>query len=74
MEQAEVQRELERIILELEMAKDIETKHQVHQIMADRGRAFITGFREDFSQELEALKRAYHKSVKLLDSLSGSKD
>lgn len=73
MEQSEVQRKVESIILDLEMAKDIETKHQVHQVMADRGRAFITGFREDFSQELQALERAYQKSLELLDSLSDSK-
>lgn len=66
----EIQQRLEAIITALEAAKDMETKYEVHKAMARQGRAFITGFREDFAEELDALDQAYQQSLALQSRLS----
>lgn len=70
MEGEKLQGKLESIILDLEAACDIETKYQIHDVMSKRGEVFITGFKEDFKQELDALEQAYQKLLNLLVSLS----
>lgn len=70
MEGKKVQRKLESIILDLEAARDMETKYQIHDVMSKGGEAFITGFKEDFAEEFQALERAYNRSLKLLDKLT----